>query len=76
MIRKYAQVDDAMLVFILSTTNSLMQYIDPFTCLLEDKQSFKLGGVDTCILYQHIRNIYNYLSLLFTLFYLCFCIIR
>ena len=43
MIRKHAQVDDAMLVFILSTTSSLMQYIDPFTCLLEDKQRFKLG---------------------------------
>ena len=57
MIRKHAQVDDAMLVFILSTTSSLMQYIDPFTCLLEDKQRFKLGGVDTCILHHHYRDI-------------------
>ena len=57
MIRKHAQVDDTMLVFILSTISSLMQYIDPFAYLLEDKQRFKLGGVDTCILYHRYRDI-------------------
>ena len=57
MIRKHAQVADTMLVFILSTISSLIQYIDPFACLLEDKQRFKLGGVDTCILYHHIIDI-------------------